>query len=119
MVVRGLNLTGFRNYKTLSAKFSPSCNWIIGSNGQGKTNLVEAIHYLCNLESFRTRKTTILLNTGSCATRLVGEVERNSVLHKIDITVMTMLAAGPAKATQNMSRLGLRKLAKSTGTGLA
>ena len=87
MVVRGLNLTGFRNYKTLSAKFSPTCNWIIGSNGQGKTNLVEAIHYLCNLESFRTRKTTILLNTGSCATRLVGEVERNSVLHKIDITV--------------------------------
>ncbi|MEC7417974.1 MAG: DNA replication and repair protein RecF [SAR324 cluster bacterium] len=87
MVVRGLNLTGFRNYKTLSAKFSPACNWIIGSNGQGKTNLVEAIHYLCNLESFRTRKTSVLLNTESNTARLVGEVERNSVLHKIDVTV--------------------------------
>ena len=87
MVVRGLNLTGFRNYRTLSVKFSPTCNWITGSNAQGKTNLVEAIHYLCNLESFRTRKTTLLLNTESHITRLVGEVERNSVLHKIDIMV--------------------------------
>ena len=87
MVVRGLNLTGFRNYRTLSVKFSPTCNWITGSNAQGKTNLVEAIHYLCNLESFRTRKTTLLLNTESHITRLVGEVARNSVLHKIDIMV--------------------------------
>ena len=87
MVVRGLDLTGFRNYKTLSAKFSPSCNWVIGNNGQGKTNLVEAVYYLCNLESFRTRKTSFLLNTESSVTRLFGEVEQNSVLHRIDITV--------------------------------
>ncbi|GIT71898.1 MAG: hypothetical protein Ct9H300mP28_17120 [Pseudomonadota bacterium] len=47
----------FRNYRRCIAELSTGINWIYGANGQGKTNLVEALYYLCNLESFRTRKT--------------------------------------------------------------
>lgn len=41
-----LHLTHFRNYAGLSAEFSPGINVITGNNGEGKTNILEAIHYL-------------------------------------------------------------------------
>lgn len=41
-----LHLTHFRNYAGLSAQFSPGINVITGNNGEGKTNVLEAIHYL-------------------------------------------------------------------------
>ena len=41
-----LHLTHFRNYSGLSAEFSRGINVITGNNGEGKTNILEAIHYL-------------------------------------------------------------------------
>ena len=64
MVIQSLDLRHFRNYTHLQTEFSPETNWIFGKNGQGKTNLVEAIYYICNLESFRTRKNHHLLQSG-------------------------------------------------------
>ena len=48
MVIQSLDLRHFRNYTHLQTEFSPETNWIFGKNGQGKTNLVEAIYYICN-----------------------------------------------------------------------
>jgi DNA replication and repair protein RecF len=41
-----LHLTHFRNYTGMSAHFSAGINVITGNNGEGKTNILEAIHYL-------------------------------------------------------------------------
>ncbi len=41
-----LHLTHFRNYAGMSARFSSGINVITGNNGEGKTNILEAIHYL-------------------------------------------------------------------------
>ena len=49
MIVRHLSLTDFRNYETADVTLVPGVNLFIGSNGQGKTNLVEAIGYLSTL----------------------------------------------------------------------
>lgn len=41
-----LHLTHFRNYAGLAAAFTPGINIITGNNGEGKTNILEAIHFL-------------------------------------------------------------------------
>lgn len=51
--MRTLALTDFRNYATAAVEFAPGLNLVLGENGQGKTNLVEAIAVLCGTGSHR------------------------------------------------------------------
>jgi len=53
MIVTHLSLTDFRNYSSLDVEIFPGPNVFVGSNGQGKTNLVEALAYLSTLSSHR------------------------------------------------------------------
>ena len=53
MILKSLYLNNFRNYDELEVNFHENLNVIYGNNGNGKTNLVEAIIYLSNLKSFR------------------------------------------------------------------
>ena len=48
-----LKLLNFRNYESLELNFHPILNIIYGNNGEGKTNLVEAIYVLGLTRSFR------------------------------------------------------------------
>lgn len=53
MLIKHISLANFRNYETVDVSFSPGVNLLVGPNGQGKTNLVEAIRYLSTLSSHR------------------------------------------------------------------
>src|SRR6195952_3593769 len=53
MLVRHLSLTDYRNYASAEGSLRPGANLFVGSNGQGKTNLVEALGYLSTLSSHR------------------------------------------------------------------
>lgn len=53
MFIKHLSLANFRNYETADVAFAPGVNLLVGPNGQGKTNLVEAIRYLSTLSSHR------------------------------------------------------------------
>ena len=55
MTVNTITLDGFRNYSDFSAEFSDKVNVIIGDNAQGKTNLIEAIHFMTSGRSFRAK----------------------------------------------------------------
>ena len=46
MHVVKLSLINFKNYAEITLDFSQQINCIVGSNGAGKTNLLDAIHYL-------------------------------------------------------------------------
>lgn len=46
MVLENLHLLNFKNYEEATLHFSPHINCFIGDNGSGKTNLLDAIHYL-------------------------------------------------------------------------
>ncbi len=46
MYLQKLALLNFKNYETLSLDFCPTINCLVGDNGSGKTNLLDAIHYL-------------------------------------------------------------------------
>ena len=50
-----LDLAGFRSYPSLHWKPDPGVNVIVGANGAGKTNLLEAIGYLATLDLFGGR----------------------------------------------------------------
>lgn len=52
MRINRLKLQYFRNHKHTEVHFSPNINLVTGSNGAGKTNLIDAIHYLCMSRSF-------------------------------------------------------------------
>lgn len=56
MYVQKLKLENFRNYDELELEFDPHLNLIIGDNGQGKTNLLEAIFMGGFGRSFRTSR---------------------------------------------------------------
>ncbi len=53
MILKSIYLNNFRNYDEIELNFHDYINVIYGKNGNGKTNLVEAIIYLSNLKSFR------------------------------------------------------------------
>ena len=53
MHIKHLSLSNFRNYSTLELPLQPGVNLLVGRNGQGKTNLVEAIFFAATLNSHR------------------------------------------------------------------
>ena len=64
MIVTHLNLTDFRNYESLDVELHPGANLFVGSNGQGKTNLVEALGYLSTLGSHRVSVDHAMIRQG-------------------------------------------------------
>lgn len=64
MLVTHLSLTDFRNYETAEVELSPGPNLFVGSNGQGKTNLVESLGYLSTLGSHRVSSEHALIRQG-------------------------------------------------------
>tara|TARA_R100001143_G_C3360849_1_gene135461 strand:- start:9109 stop:10239 length:1131 start_codon:yes stop_codon:yes gene_type:complete len=52
MRINRLKLLNFRNHEETEIEFAPHLNLITGPNGSGKTNLIDAIHYLCMTRSF-------------------------------------------------------------------
>jgi DNA replication and repair protein RecF len=52
--LESLFIENFRNLRTLQLRFSPQLNLILGDNGQGKTNLLEAIALSCSLKTMQS-----------------------------------------------------------------
>jgi DNA replication and repair protein RecF len=52
LTLNKLSLAGFKNYASADVTFSPRFNCITGNNGEGKTNLLDAIHYLSFTKSY-------------------------------------------------------------------
>jgi DNA replication and repair protein RecF len=64
MYITDLHITNYRNYSLQNLTFSPHYNFIIGDNGQGKTNLIEAIYILGMAKSFRISTDKDLVKKG-------------------------------------------------------
>jgi DNA replication and repair protein RecF len=72
--VKSLNLKNFRNYDSVQLNFSRGMNLLFGDNGNGKTNLAEAIFFLSELQSHRNSDNKTLLQTGAAQAVVVAEV---------------------------------------------
>lgn len=65
MYVRHLSVGDFRSWVTAEVPLQPGVNVLIGRNGVGKTNLVEAVGYLATLSSHRVAADTALIRRGA------------------------------------------------------
>ncbi|WP_309104768.1 DNA replication/repair protein RecF [Microbacterium sp.] len=64
MIVEHLSLVDFRNYATAELSLHPGPNVLVGRNGQGKTNLAEAIVFLATLGSHRVSADAPMVRDG-------------------------------------------------------
>lgn len=64
MHVKHLTLSNFRNYETVELPLSTGVNLLVGKNGQGKTNLAEAIFFAATLSSHRVSGYLPLIRQG-------------------------------------------------------
>jgi len=76
MFIKELSLRNFRNYPELAISFNKGLNIFIGENAQGKTNLLEAVHFIHSLQSFRTQDEKGLIKASSDNAILSAEIER-------------------------------------------
>jgi DNA replication and repair protein RecF len=60
-----IRLRRFRNYTQLDLELPPGLTVLVGENGQGKTNILEAVYYLSLLRSFRTTQIAALHQAGT------------------------------------------------------
>ena len=88
MVVDSLNLKNYRNHHCLSFQFKPGINIITGKNAVGKTNMVEAIHYLSLGHSFRTNDVSDLIQNGHDQAKIDCMVSEGEIHRKI-VAILT------------------------------
>src|ERR1700741_2178730 len=88
MRVARLWLTDFRNFTSAAAPLPADGLTVVhGGNGEGKTNLLEAIGYLATLSSFRGAPTEALVRAGAPPAVVRAEAERDgrSMLFEAEI----------------------------------
>ncbi len=61
MKIKQIKLTNYRNIESFDEHFHPHLNIFVGDNGQGKTNILEAISYLSSGRSFRVNQDKYLI----------------------------------------------------------
>lgn len=75
MLIRELELHNFRNYQEAEIHFPAGVSLIEGENGQGKTNILEAIYYLAVQHSWRTSREESVVRDGCESARISALVE--------------------------------------------
>ncbi len=98
MYVRHLSVSNFRSYESAELPLSPGITTLVGLNGQGKTNLVEAIGYLATLSSHRVANDQPLVRFGASQAVIRGVVVRDGR------ETLVELELNPGRA--NRARLG-------------
>ncbi len=78
MLLNNIVLRNFRNYIDCEVSFSKPVNLIIGGNAQGKTNLLEAIYFLCTAESHRATRDGELIRHNEAGFYLRGTLGNSS-----------------------------------------
>ncbi|MEU7840731.1 DNA replication/repair protein RecF [Micromonospora sp. NPDC049114] len=98
MYVHRLELVDFRSYERVAVDLQPGANVLIGANGVGKTNLVEALGYVATLDSHRVATDAPLVRMGA-----TSAVIRCAVVHD-GRELLVELEIVPGRA--NRARLG-------------
>lgn len=87
MYINNIKLINYRNYETLELDFNENINLIIGSNGQGKTNIVESITLMSIGRSFRTNKDKEIIMFDRDSLYSYCNFNRNGINKSIEVVV--------------------------------
>jgi DNA replication and repair protein RecF len=86
MRLRKLTLRHFRNVGFAALEFSGRQHFLMGANGQGKTNLLEAAGFLTALRSFRTAENKLLIGHGQQCAAVAFAIEHEQ-LNEAHLTI--------------------------------
>ncbi len=87
VLLRFIRLQNYRNLRQEALSFHRRFNHITGQNGQGKTNLLEAIHMLCTARPFSQLRVGEVITFGESQGRIKGEFQTESGLNEVHITL--------------------------------
>jgi len=107
MLVTHVELKDFRNYHSLVLEFGPGSTLIVGSNGQGKTNLVEALGFLSTLGSHRVPNDHALVRQNADAGIIRVQLEHNERKFLAEVQINR---TGANRAQINRSAIRTREL---------
>ena len=85
MKLKNLLPQDFRNLEAVEIPFHESANIILGRNGHGKTNLLEAIYFLATTKSFRTNRLASMVRFHSSNVFVSGLLQRFGVEKKLSV----------------------------------
>jgi DNA replication and repair protein RecF len=74
--IKDISVIQFKNYPEASFRFQERIVGICGNNGVGKTNLLDALYYLCFTKSYFTRSDQQSVHRGSAGFRIEGHIEK-------------------------------------------
>lgn len=102
MHVKHLTLSNFRNYETVELPLTTGVNLLVGKNGQGKTNLAEAIFFAATLSSHRVSGYLPLIRQGEnkAIVRVLARFEDRENLLELELN-----ADSPNRARINKSEM--------------
>jgi len=83
MWLKNITLLNFKNYNDADIQFSDTVNVFTGNNGSGKTNMLDAIHYLCLCKSYFNPIDGQQIKTGQEIFMIQGDFDRSSKNEKI------------------------------------
>jgi DNA replication and repair protein RecF len=115
MRVQTLHLVNFRNYSELSVTFSPRKNIFLGNNGQGKTNLLEALYFLSNARSHRTSSDRELIRTGQSFATIQAQLANHHYQGRTQAEVQIKLDDERLKTTFKINASPLRSRSEMLG----
>ncbi len=104
MYVRHLTVADFRSYASADLALEPGVSTLVGLNGQGKTNLVEAIGYLASLGSHRVATDAPLVRAGAAQAIIRAAVVRDGRESLVELEI------NPGRS--NRARLGRSPLTR-------
>lgn len=87
MFVQKLKLFQFRNLRSGEYHFTERVSFVVGNNGQGKSNLIEALSFLSNARSFRTASVRDLVSWGADACSVFASVKGSQSDFDIGVNV--------------------------------
>ena len=86
--LRSLQLSNFKNYESATVEFHEGLNAFVGLNGMGKTNLLDAVYYLCMCKSHFGLNDRAVLRRGAEFIRLVGHFERSDRRERVTAKIV-------------------------------
>lgn len=110
MYLKSLQLANFKNYEDLEIDFIEGINCFVGKNGSGKTNVLDAVHYLSVCKSYLNPIDRQNIHFGSTFFSIRGEWE----LNQKEVTIHCAVKEG-AKKVVRRNKKEYEKLAEHIG----
>ncbi|HXS56671.1 MAG TPA: DNA replication and repair protein RecF [Hanamia sp.] len=113
-----ITLTGYKNYQSKTFGFNERIVGICGLNGVGKTNLLDAINYLCFTKSYFSKSDTLNVNFGAEGFRLEAVLQNQSgdaVIKKDDTQKIVCIYRSSSKKEFYLDDIAYEKFSHHIG----